>query len=1156
MSGRWRTRQSSRGRVTGWVGIAVITFGAGLALVATAASQPSLAVADAAEPADPDFVDEQVLTGSAMTVPTSVSFSTDGHVFVAQKDGRILWFDGPQDASGLLVADLRPQVLNFGDRGLLGFALHPDFPETPEAYALYTADGLASDTVPRPGANDSCANPCIASATLSRLDWDGVGFTEMQLVRGWCQIFFSHSIADVALLPDGSIVASAGDAAVGDFNNSSCPEPANEGGSMRAQDVRTSSDPIDYLGSIIRVNRTGQPVNGTTAEDRLIAHGLRNPFRIEYSHRSGQILVADVGEDHIESVDMVNPFARSNHGWPCFEGTLAAMGTNLPLCESLDYGDTAEAVWTYDHADEDITSTDAGRCGPGQEGNSLGGIVEYQARGTNPYPAQFHGAVFVADYARRCIWALATGADGRPTGSAQLFASDVANPIELEQGPDGSLYYIDAWTSTVRRIRYTGAVEANQAPVIDSATATPSRAVSPASITFEAAASDPDDDVVTLSWDTDTDGIFDSEGPTVTRTFDRPGTYTAVVRATDPFGAAITRQVNVTVVGTVSVDITTASGWSIGEPYTMEAVATDPIAPETTWEYEWTLRYLHCDTVDQQSACHRHELTSGSGPTMTINPPDHPYPTSIEASVVATSTEAGSLETIEVITPEISSVAVASSPSGITIADGNGPVVTPFGRTVIRGGSITLSAPSSTMVAGAAYRFVSWSTGATSASITVAISSSLSLTAIYEPLEPPPTTTTHPPTTTTSPATTTQPPTTTTSTGSSAGLSGALLSATYSASHNWIYAHGWAEATGQPFAAIDVSLDGTHLRRVNATSYATGHDGHGFDIIVNATSPQQIICLTAVHPNGNRLALGCRNGNNQITNPTTNPTTTTTTTTTQPAPTTTPPPATTTQPPTTTTSTGSSAGLSGALLSATYSASRNWIYAHGWAEATGQPFAAIDVSLDGTHLRRVNATSYATGHDGHGFDIIVNATSPQQIICLTAVHPNGNRLALGCRNGNNQITNPTTNPTTTTTSPATTTTSPATTTQPPTTTTTQPAPTTTQPPTTTTSTGSSASLSGALLSATYSASRNWIYAHGWAEATGQPFAAIDVSLDGTHLRRVNATSYATGHDGHGFDIIVNATSPQQIICLTAVHPNGNRLALGCRNGNNQITTTG
>ncbi len=102
----------------------------------------------------------------------------------------------------------------------------------------------------------------------------------------------------------------------------------------------------------------------------------------------------------------------------------------------------------------------------------------------------------------------------------------------------------------------------------------------------------------------------------------------------------------------------------------------------------------------------------------------------------------------------------------------------------------------------------------------------------------------------------------------------------------------------------------------------------------------------------------------------------------------------------------SSTGLTGAIDSVTYTASRNWIYAHGWAEAQGAPYAAIDVYLDGTLIRRVNATSYATGHPGHGFDIIVDTTTPNRVLCLTAIAPNGNQLPLGCRNGNNQTITP------------------------------------------------------------------------------------------------------------------------------------------------------
>jgi hypothetical protein len=104
-------------------------------------------------------------------------------------------------------ADLSTNVHNFWDRGLLGVALHPEFPTVPYVYVLYTYDHILGDTTPAPRWGtagvlaDPCPDPpgattngCVVSGRLSRLQADGDVMTgsEQVLVEDWCQQFPSH----------------------------------------------------------------------------------------------------------------------------------------------------------------------------------------------------------------------------------------------------------------------------------------------------------------------------------------------------------------------------------------------------------------------------------------------------------------------------------------------------------------------------------------------------------------------------------------------------------------------------------------------------------------------------------------------------------------------------------------------------------------------------------------------------------------------------------------------------------------------------------------------------------------------------------------------------------------------------------------------------
>jgi glucose/arabinose dehydrogenase len=143
---------------------------------------------------------------------------------VAEKSGLIKVFDDLSDPTPTLFADLSTNVYNFWDRGLLGLALHPNFPATPYVYALYAYDAAIGGVAPRwgtPGVlSDPCpagptTNGCLVSGRLSRLEASGNVMTgpEQVLIEDWCQQFPSHSVGSLAFGPDGALYASGGDGA-------------------------------------------------------------------------------------------------------------------------------------------------------------------------------------------------------------------------------------------------------------------------------------------------------------------------------------------------------------------------------------------------------------------------------------------------------------------------------------------------------------------------------------------------------------------------------------------------------------------------------------------------------------------------------------------------------------------------------------------------------------------------------------------------------------------------------------------------------------------------------------------------------------------------------------------------------------------------------
>ncbi len=336
----------------------------GLAVVLVVTLIPGVPAARAAAGNLPaGFTVTSVITG--LTLPTAVQFSPDGRVFVTEKRGMLKVWSSLSDPTADIALNLATDVYDWWDRGLLGLALHPNFPATPYVYLLYTWDNA--------GYNDDCpANPgpttdgCMANGRLLRVQISPanqvVGSPVVLLEGNWCQQYPSHSIGSLDFGPEGALYVTGGDGAsfnVVDYGqlggtvpgsptpNNPCADPPSEGGALRSQDLRSSGDPISFNGTVLRIDPItgaawpGNPlVGGDPGDDRIIAYGLRNPFRTTVA-ADGQVWIGDVGWGLWEEINRIpDPDVGPVHnfGWPCYEGNgrqASYDAANLALCESL-----------------------------------------------------------------------------------------------------------------------------------------------------------------------------------------------------------------------------------------------------------------------------------------------------------------------------------------------------------------------------------------------------------------------------------------------------------------------------------------------------------------------------------------------------------------------------------------------------------------------------------------------------------------------------------------------------------------------------------------------------------------------------------------------------------------------------------------------------
>jgi glucose/arabinose dehydrogenase len=792
---------------------------------------------------------EEVTVLSGLTYPTVVRFSPDGRIFVAEKSGLIKVFDSFDDTTATIFADLRANVYDFWDRGLLGMALHRNFPAEPYVYVLYTYDHRLGSPSPPPLWQDDCPTPpgpttdgCIASGRLSRLQASGNVMTgsEHVLVEDWCQHFVGHTIGTVEFGPDGALYAGAGDSAnffYTDYGQAGSPPnpcgdppggagaslspPTAEGGALRSQDVRTTGDPTGLDGSIIRVDPAtgaGLPTNPFASSPdlnarRIIAYGLRNPFRFTFRPGTSEIWAGDVGWNDWEEINRItnpgDPVAE-NFGWPCFEGGLRQAGydaAGLSMCSSLAPSNVTNPFFAYHHANNVVTGE---TCPVGT--SSISGLAFESSASTRSFPAEYHDALFFADYARGCIWAMKKNGNPIPSpGAIETFAANVAHPAHLQFGPDGNLYYVDFDGGTIRRIwpgstppagtylsdlawismtngwgpvekdRTNGDLAQGDGSTLTLSGKTYAKglgahavsdvryALGPGCSRFKASVG-VDDLVgdlgsVVFQVYADNSKVFDSgvmTGASGIQNIDVPIAGASELRlvVTDAgdgisYDLADWALARIDCPGTNQPPVpvidapASALTWKVGDQISFSGHATDPEGGALPVSaLSWTLIIHHCP-----STCHTHVIQSQSWNGVTggsFNAPDHEYPSHLELELTATDSDGASSTTSVMLHPQTVELTFTSNPTGLQLGFGSGSSPAPFTRTVIIGSVNGVIAPSPQTSGDTSYSFVSWSDGGGQTHNLTAPATNTTYTATYQ-VSPTATPTPPPPTATPTP---------------------------------------------------------------------------------------------------------------------------------------------------------------------------------------------------------------------------------------------------------------------------------------------------------------------------------------------------------------------------------------------------------------------
>jgi glucose/arabinose dehydrogenase len=303
---------------------------------------------------------------SGLGSPVAITHAGDGsgRLFITLQTGQVLIHDGQQLLPTPFL-DIAALITAGGERGLFSVAFHPNFSVNGLIYVNYT--DLNGDTV-------------VARYAVSA-DPNVVDPASATILLNVPQPFANHNGGQLQFGPDGYLYIGMGDGGSGG-------DPQNN-----AQNLAS------LLGKMLRIDVDGGPPYGIPPDNPFIgdpaalpeiwALGLRNPWRFSFDRLTGDLFIADVGQNRFEEVNFqaAGSTGGENYGWRLME----ADSCFNPASNCND-GSLTLPILQYDHS----------------VGCSISGGYRY--RGAD-HPG-LAGLFFYADFCTGRIWTASQDAGG------------------------------------------------------------------------------------------------------------------------------------------------------------------------------------------------------------------------------------------------------------------------------------------------------------------------------------------------------------------------------------------------------------------------------------------------------------------------------------------------------------------------------------------------------------------------------------------------------------------------------------------------------------------------------------------------------------------------------------------------------------------------
>lgn len=360
------------------------SFFAGIALIIAihACSQPVITF-------------ESKASGLSQPVDIVEERSVAKRIFVVEQGGTIRIINGSSFLTKPFL-NVTDSIIAGGERGLLSLAFHPDYATNGYFFVWYNEKVNGDVTLARFTRSSTSADTADPTS----------GVVLLQIPKR----FSNHNGAKLNFGTDGYLYVGTGDGGSGGDPDENGQDSTSLLGKLLRIDVNNPNPPY------YNIPADNPFANSTTVRREIIGLGLRNPWRWSFDKQTGDLWLADVGQNLWEEVNMVPAAERlnKNFGWNCFEGTHSYSGCTIAA---------NNVVPVFEYAHDNNTG-----------GFSITGGYIY--RGTE-FP-QLQGYYLCADYVSANGWLIRPNGTGGYTTTLQK--NWPANITTFGEGSDGTLY--------------------------------------------------------------------------------------------------------------------------------------------------------------------------------------------------------------------------------------------------------------------------------------------------------------------------------------------------------------------------------------------------------------------------------------------------------------------------------------------------------------------------------------------------------------------------------------------------------------------------------------------------------------------------------------------------------------------------------------------